>query len=229
MTWRSVATARDGNDPSTRTPSAWERSAPIACGHGRIVRRGRRGRRRTCSARARAGAGRDSMRVRLTSRSANSDRQRTSQPGRSSLGSQNTSAVFHAPAAPGSRRLAARSTRSASRCPAGPRRPTRSTDAAVELGGRAAPERRPRLAVLALRDQPHGVGGRGGGDHRGARQPGAQEAGALAAGLRVRRDGGDPLERDRLARDQAVVDRVDELAGDLDVVGLERERVERRR
>ena len=42
------------------------------------------------------------MRVRLTSRSANSVRQRTSQPGRSSLGSQNISAVFQAPPTPGS-------------------------------------------------------------------------------------------------------------------------------
>src|SRR4051812_34449992 len=39
------------------------------------------------------------MRVRLTPRSANSARQRTSQPGASSAGSQNTSAVFHRPPA----------------------------------------------------------------------------------------------------------------------------------
>src|SRR4051794_14370109 len=39
------------------------------------------------------------MRVRFTPRSANSARQRTSQPGASSAGSQNTSAVFHRPPA----------------------------------------------------------------------------------------------------------------------------------
>ena len=56
-----------------------------------------RGRRRTCSARGPSLRGRDSIRVRLTSRPANSDRHSTSHPGASDPTPQNTIAVFHGP------------------------------------------------------------------------------------------------------------------------------------
>ena len=216
----------DGNDPSTRTPSAWERNAPIAWATSGSSARPSQSTKNMYVPSPRR-RGRDSIRVRLTSRSANSARQRTSQPG---------AVVGRLPEH--QRGLPARRPRRVRRLAGDPHearlRARRVLDvrgqhrAAVELGRRAAAERRPRLAALALGDDPHGVGGRGGVDHRGARQPGAQERGALAARLRVRGHGGDPLELDRLARDQAVVDREHELAGDLDVVGLERERVERR-
>src|SRR3954465_5525829 len=88
----------DGNEASTRTPSAWERSAPIAWATaGSSSRPAASTKNMYVPSPSRRG--RDSMRVRLTPRSANSARQRTSQPGASSAGSQNTSAVFPRPPA----------------------------------------------------------------------------------------------------------------------------------
>ena len=110
--------------------------------------RGPRGRRRTCSARARL-RGRDSIRVRLTPASASSDRQATSQPGASAPAPQKTIAVFHGPSLD-----AARAARRAA-CPraepdeAGlvarrrPRHPRSQHLATVELGGEPVAERRP--------------------------------------------------------------------------------------
>ena len=66
------------------------------------------------------------------------------------------------------------------------------------------------------------------GDDLRARQLRAQEARALGAGLRVRDDRLDRVEPERAPGEQAEMDRVPQLADDHDVVGLERERVERR-
>ena len=101
----------------------------------------------------------------------------------------------------GVRRLAARSTRSASRARAGPRRPTRaprSRRARPPRGCRSRPTARP---PLALGDEPHRVGGRGGG--RPPRRPASRVRRNVAhwpLRLRVRGDRGDALERARRSR-----------------------------
>ena len=109
-----------------------------------------------------------------------------------------------------------------------PRRPSAQHRAAVELGRAARlPSAAPRLAVLALGDQAHGVGGRGGGHHRGAAAGGSRRNAAhwpLACGCESTAAIRSSV--DRLARDQAVVDRVDELADDRDV-GASRTRARR--
>ena len=189
MTCAECSYGADGNEPSTRTPSAWERSAPIAWATGgssgaavevdeeHVVPE-------PAPPRARLDAGQVDLAV-------------------GELGQ-----AAHEPARRGRRsapRTSARSSRRRRRRGRAPRgaihtkrvsEPRRVLDvrgehrAAVELGGGAAPERRPRLAVLALGDQAHGVRGRGGGHHRGARQAGAQEAwrtGRWPAGARPRR------------------------------------------
>jgi hypothetical protein len=94
----------------------------------------------------------------------------------------------------------------------------------VELGAEAIAERRP--PAVRSRHDSDGVGGAVGGHDFGAGQPLADETRALSRRLRMREDSLDPLERYPCACDQAVADRVDDLAHDRDPVGVERERVE---
>ncbi len=97
--------------------------------------------------------------------------------------------------------------------------------AAVALGGQAVAERGPRPVVLG--HGPDRLGGRAAGEHLRAGQPRADEARALRGRLRMGHDRLDLRQLERRPRDQAVADRVDDLAEDRDVLGLHRQRVER--
>ena len=133
-----------------RRGSATHRSPGLPPGR----RRGRRSRRRTCRCRGPRRRGRDSIRVRLTSRSANSARQRTSQPARSSVGSQNISAVFQRAADRRIRRLAGDPHEARLRARAGPRRrrrAPRSRRARPPRGCRARPTARRRSRSATIR------------------------------------------------------------------------------
>ena len=170
--------------------------------------------------------GRDSIRVRLTSRSANSERQRTSQPGPDEPAPQNTSAVLKRspgsgvgarPGDPHEARLAARVVLDV----------LAQHGAAVAVGRAAGPDRR-GAGLEPARDLAHRVGGRPRGHHRHAGQRLPQEARALPARLRVRDDGADLAQLERPAGDEVQVHGPAQLADDHHVLGLEGDRVERR-
>ena len=193
-----------------------------------------RGRRRTCSGPSPCLRGRDSIRVRLTSRWRTPTGRRRASPGASEPTPQNTIAVFHGP----ERRRGGRRARPAPRRRAEPHEPGLVVGhvldagaqhlAAVALGRDPVAERRPGSVVL--------------GDHAGPprrsscrrstcapRQPRADEAGALGVGLRVGDDDLDlPTAR---ARSRAIRQwRIGWTTSPTiaDVLGLHRERVEGR-
>ena len=96
---------------------------------------------------------------------------------------------------------------------------------AVAFGRHAIAERRPPTVVLG-----HGLdrlGGRAAGEHLRPRQPRADEPGALGGRLWMRHDRLDLGELERGPGDQAMANRVDDLAEDRDVLGLHRQGVER--
>ena len=180
-----------------------------------------RGRGRTCSCPSRCRSGRDSIRVRLTPRSRTRTGSARASPGAVEPAPQKTSEVLAAARAPaavggrGARREPDEAGRVARRASS---TPSAQHLAAVELGRQARCRARARSGSPAARlgDQAHGVGGRGRRDDRGARgRRVAQEARALAAApAGARRPCAIASSAHGLARDQAVADRVDELADD---------------
>jgi hypothetical protein len=96
--------------------------------------------------------------------------------------------------------------------------------AVVELGGEARAER--NAAVARAADAEDGVRGGGSAHVLGVGEVLAQEARALGGGLGMGHDALDLRERQLLAREHAVVDRVDHLRLDAHPVGLDGQGVE---